>query len=221
VPGRGDGGVGLWWWGVAVGEQSEAITVYFISVHNGTRVGGEEEAEQGEEREEVKEGGEGEGGGEIRYRVVWRERRGVSRRGGKVRGAVLCMQMYAGSVVLGTSSGMVKILALESGARVASFATRALTPVTALAVRRGAIVVGSAEGHVEVEYMCAYVYLYMYLYRICVIIYVSISKSRHVAAVWLPLLRGTCRWVLCVCLYAGIDLSVCISACIARVGYAR
>jgi len=204
------GGGGAGWW-VAVGEQSEAITVYFISVHTGTRVGGEEEGEQGEESEEVKEGGEGEGGGAIRYRVVWRERRGVSRRGGKVRGAVLCMQMYAGSVVLGTSSGMVKILALESGARVASFATCGLTPVTALAVRRGAIVVGSAEGHVEVVSMCMSVCRYR-----CICMYLRMHSASRVCSLGGMLVGGHVEVVYtCIC----ICVSLCVSTYIARMSW--
>jgi hypothetical protein len=119
----------------------------------------EEEEKEAEEEEVGGKDGEGEGerereggqGGVISSRIAWRRKR-LGGQAGLMEGSVLCVCIYAGTVIYATSTGIVRIAALQSGKALRAFRAHLDTSlaVTALAVRRGALVTGNAEGLVVV-----------------------------------------------------------------------
>ena len=159
------------WW-IAVGCSAGALTVIKVSFQEKQKAEGREcinsnvanniqEEEEKEEKEEEVGGKDGQGdgqrereggqGGGISSRIAWRRKR-LGGQAGLVEGSVLCVCIYAGTVIYATSTGIVRMAALQSGKALRAFRAHLDTSVavTALAVRRGALVTGNAEGLVVV-----------------------------------------------------------------------
>ena len=80
----------------------------------------------------------------VECKIVW-QRRGLKSSSGLPRPSVLCLSIYAGTLIMGNGRGDVTIRALHNGRRISSFRAHphSSAAVTALAVRRASILTGT------------------------------------------------------------------------------